>query len=97
MNVGKIRMTEAVKGYKLNVKEVGCKYHPDCFTCPFRDCIKGQKYDKDAMTHYGQHRTSVALETARKKAEKMRNFQEYLNDSCGEYQNEIAKEIVKGV
>jgi len=23
----------------------GCKHHPDCFSCPFDDCIDGMIYD----------------------------------------------------
>lgn len=44
MNKGKRKMIEVVKGYKLNEKELGCKYHKICYTCPFKDCIKGKKY-----------------------------------------------------
>ena len=95
MNIGKIQMKETIKGYELNVKEVGCKYHPDCFTCPFRDCIKGQKYDKNYMSKYGQKLTQKQLQTQIKQAQKMRNFEAYLNDSCGEYQKELGKEIIK--
>lgn len=95
MNVGKIVKVEAVNGYKLNRKEVGCRYHPDCFTCPFRDCIKGQKYDKEYMSKYGQQKAQTQLQTQIKKAQKMRDFEAYLNDSCGEYQTKLGKEIIK--
>lgn len=44
MNVGKIKKVEAVKGYELNEKDVGCKYHESCFTCPYRDCIRDKRY-----------------------------------------------------
>lgn len=44
MNVGKVTKIESVKGYKLNRKAVGCKYYKECFTCPYRDCIKDKKY-----------------------------------------------------
>lgn len=44
-NVGKITTVEAIKGYKLNKKALGCKFFKDCFTCPARDCIKGKKYE----------------------------------------------------
>lgn len=44
-NVGKIKTVETIKGYKLNRKALGCKFYKYCFTCPFRDCIKGKNYE----------------------------------------------------
>lgn len=44
MNVGKKKMIEVVKGYKMNENELGCKFHKVCYTCPFKDCIKDKKY-----------------------------------------------------
>ena len=44
-NVGKVKTIEAIKGYKINAKALGCKYYKICYTCPYKDCIKGKKYE----------------------------------------------------
>ena len=49
MNTGKIKYVEVVKGYKLNEKELGCKWWKVCMTCPYKDCIKGKKYETPPM------------------------------------------------
>lgn len=28
-------------GHDSHLRYNGCKYHKDCFTCPFKDCIAG--------------------------------------------------------
>lgn len=30
---------KAAKAHKETTKFTACRYHNDCFTCPFRDCI----------------------------------------------------------
>lgn len=86
MNVGKVKKVEAISGYKLNRKQVGCKYHPWCFDCPFPDCIRGQNYDKEKMTKHGQQLIQKRLETQIKKAQAMSGFGDHFAEACKKYQ-----------
>lgn len=72
MNVGKIKKVESVKGYTLNAKELGCKYYPICFTCPYKDCIKGKKFET----------TPQAIPT---REERQAAFEACLKESCAKY------------
>jgi len=40
------------------VKDKGCQYHPDCFTCPFPDCVKPQD-GKGTKRFHGKTRLTV--------------------------------------
>lgn len=52
--------------------------------------IEGQK-----PTKYRYYQTKTVLTGNKRKKEIQRAFDAYLNDSCGEYQKELAKEIIK--
>lgn len=46
-------------------------------------------------TKYQEEQMEVVLVSNKRKKQIKRNFAAYLNDSCGEYQTTLAKEIVK--
>jgi hypothetical protein len=46
-------------------------------------------------TEYQQQQRDVIVASMKRKKQIKKAFAEYLNDSCGEYQNKIAKELIK--
>lgn len=46
-------------------------------------------------TNYQENQMEVVLASNKRKKQIKRNFAAYLNDSCGEYQTKLAKEIVR--
>lgn len=46
-------------------------------------------------TNYQENQMEVVFASNKRKKQIKRNFAAYLNDSCGEYQTKLAKEIVR--
>ena len=43
----------------------GCRHHPDCFTCPFVDCILGDDAYRDFSKERTRERHMAIAQTAR--------------------------------
>ena len=91
MNVGKVREVETIKGYKINRKAIGCKFHPWCYDCPFPDCIRGQNYD-DTMTEHGKKLTEKEREIRIKQAITIGGFGDHFAEACKKYQGKEKEE-----
>ena len=57
--------------------------------------MKVKPITEQERTKYQEEQMEVIVASNRRRKQIKRNFAAYLNDSCGEYQTELAKEIVK--
>ena len=67
----------------------GCKYHNDCFTCPYPDCIEGKGFKRSKLKGRQEARIlfldnvplkDIALQMGKSK----RTIQRYLRDTNGD-------------
>jgi len=65
--------------------KTGCKYHDDCFTCPFEDCIEGiqsgnalfGKIKAQALVKQGYSQAQIAMELNKSRG----TIKRYLSDN----------------
>lgn len=57
--------------------------------------MKTEPIPEQEPTKYRYYQNKTIIAGFKRKKEIQRAFDAYLNDSCGEYQTELAKEIVK--
>lgn len=57
--------------------------------------MKTEPIPEQEPTKYQHDQLETVIKATKRKKQIKRNFAAYLNDSCGEYQTTLAKEIVK--